>query len=158
MDKIQQLVTSYKKQKITFILMGGGAELAGIIKYPGASALINNIFIPYNSPDFLSAYDIEYNKIVSQETNNRIIEAFRDNNDITVVVNASLTTNRIRKGVNEAFISIDIPGKSTIHKHLIFDKFTEEQSYQIFFAKRSQEDSEIFDFVINTLKEYNETN
>jgi nicotinamide mononucleotide (NMN) deamidase PncC len=137
--------------------LGGGGFLAELIKYPGSSALINNISIPYNSDAFIKANNIVTTKIVSQETNEKIVEKFRDNFYITVVVNASLTTNRIRKGKNEAYLAIDIPGKSCFYEHIRFSKFTEEKDYTDYLEKRADEDFELSCWIIDQLRKHNET-
>lgn len=125
-DDIVDFPKNYKGPKLSGIITGGGYSFMSMMQYPGSSAVIENITIPYGEKtieDLIGHVD----NFVCPETNHKYIDAMNGVPGITrFVVSAKLTTNRPRKGTNECVITIA-------------DDLTSEKSWLISFNKLPDE-------------------
>ena len=115
MSTTAEFVNMYKGPKMAILVTGGGVNLASIAMAPGASRVLNSFFCPYATEETLN-FIREYHpsppstmpsSMVSSEAARLLGEAmeakFPDCN--ILVVTAACTTNRWRRGENQAFIA-----------------------------------------------------
>jgi len=141
-----QWVESSDGQRISAMITGGGFAFGDIGKLPGASGVLNDIFIPYNQSKTIQFAQ----QALPQGTDNPLatgqiafvgpaatelyLKALINANAITspdarlLVINASITTTRYRRGVNEAWI------------WMINPKTSEERRVQLSLSKANEED------------------
>lgn len=134
---VKQFLNIYQGPKLSVLITGGGISFTDILKYPGGSDIIESVDIPYgydSALGFLQKYydpDHNYDKIkwCSVETTKAYLEALakRDahKNVAFLVINASLTTWRYRKGNNQAYIGVAMPIKKAIYS-VILPKLPED--------------------------------
>jgi len=141
-----QWIESSDGQLISAMITGGGFTFGDIGKLPGASSVLNDIFIPYNQSKTiqfaqqalpqgmenpLAKGEIGFVGPVATEL---YLNALINANAIAspdarlLVINASITTTRYRRGVNEAWIWIFNP------------KTNEKRRIQLSLSKANEED------------------
>lgn len=153
-----RLVAKYDHpKKIVGIVCGGGVSFSRVAMVPGSSKMLDAIWMPYSEDEtitWLERRDIEPKNFISKAVSGWAAKELYDalvhinkDNSLKVAITAALTTNRHRKGDNQAFIAID---DGSIY-HLKFDKL-EESVYndsikpwveQKIFHKRQAEDEEV---------------
>jgi len=128
---------------VSFVITGGGFSILDIGKVPGSSGVLSSAFIPYGTADTIKFAEHalepgESNpllddsiKFVGPEATELYSKALLRTTPYTevvqVVINASLTTTRWRRGKNEAYIWIrDVDGIVTQY-HYEIEKITENQ-------------------------------
>lgn len=146
--QVSRFIDDWSKRNqppIAFMITGGGFSLVDIGKVPGASSVLSSVYIPYGMADSEGfAHDAledgEVNplsdgsiKFVGPEATELYSLALKNtcqhNSVIQIVINASLTTNRWRRGDNEAYIWIrGYGGKGSLTKfHYKMKKLSEEE-------------------------------
>lgn len=102
-EVLRKFVTTYNEDyKFSICVLGAGNSLLDICKIPGASKIINQIWIPYDSK-----YLLKDTKAVSIEAVNKLrllLDATRGS--VPVICTGAITTNRWRKGNNHAYYQV----------------------------------------------------
>lgn len=171
-DMFDDLVKRYNGPKLAFVVTGGGIGISQLAQTLGASRILSVIHVPYDyeqSVKFItdtnqlkdSSYGKQYcDKAVSEGGARLLCMAgmFHWPTCKVIACSAATTTNRYRRGNNEAFICVGNPGVSvwpvdrTEDYYLKLTKSTEED-YKLMghgYAtwKRRSEDSEITKFLL----------
>ena len=116
--------------KVKFICAGVGYNLAKIMSVPGASKVLDSMRFLY-SEDSLNDYIGEsVEKSVCLDTAIKLTNFKPDIGKISVGITGAITTNRYRKGSNEAFISIRDNKNNLSNYHILLPKLDEE-SYKL---------------------------
>lgn len=134
---IQSLVRDYKGPKLRILMTGVGSYATGIIGIPGSSEIIDSITIPYSResvsrllththPQFHdileSASDVSQEMVVALHMCNS--EYLGD--CVPLTVTGAVTTNRYRRGDNQAYIATGHPSSMEVY-HLMLDKMEESE-------------------------------
>lgn len=134
---LQEFVKSYTGPKLRLLFTGVGSFATGILGIPGASNVVESIFVPYSKEsvvslilekhptphDFLEAgYSSVSLEMVNglHACNSRKAEGL-----LPVTVTGAITSTRYRRGENHAFIAMGL-GSVDIY-HLQLDKLKEEE-------------------------------
>lgn len=144
-DNLPIFIANWKKSSnalISLMITGGGFSFLDIGKVPGSSGVLANAFIPYGMSDsskfaekglqqgeinpFLSDDPIKCVGPEATELYSNALDMSNQYEAIQVIVNASLTTNRWRRGDNEAFIWIRNQQREMTRIHYKMNKFSEE--------------------------------
>ena len=144
-DDIVDFPKNYKGPKLSGIIVGGGYSFFDIMRYPGASAVIENISCPYGEASIHNMIPGIEN-YVCKETNEQYLDTILDTDCLNFVVSAKLTTNRARKGTNECVISISRSGSSVENHWLLsFNKLADDmfKDKAVYDTKRFMEDQQI---------------
>lgn len=167
-------ISNWKKSSNTLVslmITGGGFSFLDIGKIPGSSGVIANAFIPYGMADsskfaekglepgeanpFLSDDPIKCVGPEATELYSKALDMSNPYTVIQVVVNASLTTSRWRRGDNEAFIWIRNQQRGMTRIHYKMNKFSEEEynnlSEEDIQKARLEEDIKISSIVMHHL-------
>jgi len=168
-DKVQK----YNGPQVMFVITGGGMGVVDLVKVMGASKLIHTIHIPYDANEAIhfvtqniqlpltgKAKEVDFKNVkhVSEEWATLLCEAGLVEQEETcrvIAITAALTTNRYRKGENQAWIADGTNADNIKTYHLALSKLS-EQDHQKFFPgyvdwKRSSEDRQVTDFVFDLL-------
>jgi hypothetical protein len=167
---LTRLVAAYKGKKIIGVVAGGGVSLARIAMVPGSSKILGAMWMPYGEDETITWMEArEVNPVAfsehavcgaaAGELFSALAHVYGDNNAI-VAVTGSLTTNRYRKGDNQAFIAVTT---EDIYR-LTFDKLPEEVysdpvkpwADQKIFYKRQEEDEQIAEVALKLLTGFEE--
>jgi len=148
---LPSVVQTYKGPKLRLLFTGAGAWASGLLGIPGASSLVDSLYVPYSHesvhgllrdrhPDPESI--IQNCGSVSQEmaVALHLCNSHNIGNCIPVSVTAAVSTNRYRKGDNHAFIVVGPPSSFSTY-HLALHKLSEEEhTPEAVAAKRYIED------------------
>lgn len=95
------------------VVLGGGISVARILTCPGASKVVSSLYAPYSVEEINNLYGSTSFPNCSID---RTLEIYSQIKGTALVVNAALTSNRYRKGLNRALIQcpwgvlqVDIP-------------------------------------------------
>lgn len=137
----------YKGSPLNIVCMGGGISMGDLLKLPGSTKFVKE-FICLNNKDSIQYYGGGLQEGFTYGCNLETTKAFAfpraDNN--YVIINAALTTDRIRKGENRAYVSI-----CGTYWKLDFEKLSDLAYNGAFIGRRIQEDEYITYFILNRL-------
>lgn len=143
-EYLENLLASHTdaNPKLSAVITGGGVSIAELLQVPGASKMVSGIYLPYafdETSSFIShwsglgAASAFSKKTVSAEAADILVDTLRrcdgnknaeTRNVISLAITAAITTNRARRGNNEAFIAIEPTG---IRAHLTLPKLADSQ-------------------------------
>jgi nicotinamide mononucleotide (NMN) deamidase PncC len=166
-DNLSKCIEEYNGKKLVFIVTGGAMEVFRLPQTPGASKVLQAMFVPYGEKELekfvASCYGLEggekVKKAVSPETANMLCKTGLQKwkSSKVVAVTAATTTSRWRRGTNHAFVAVgeisDGIGLKTIRvHHLELPKLSKEEyeklSAQEVLELRIHEDKEIANFAL----------
>lgn len=174
-DLFEDFVVRYSGPKLAFVVTGGGIGIHGLAQTMGASRLLHVIYVPYSyeeSAQFIAdGYSTtnqftgvlkgqEYaEKAVSKNGSQLLAMAGAKHWPECKVIacTAATTTNRYRRGDNQAFVAVAEPGadsdpRKISYHHLPLTKISEEDYTMMGLGyaawKRRSEDSEITRFLL----------
>jgi hypothetical protein len=125
---LSRFVRNYTGKKLCFVLAGGGVSAAKLALVPGSSKVLYDLSLLYDEDatvEYLERYDhfTKIEQMVSEDVATRLYaKSTRRLQDTYKIVAATsaLTTNRARRGENQAFIVT-----SNQNAHLRLDKLPE---------------------------------
>lgn len=155
---LARLVASHEGKKIMAVIAGGGVSVSRLAMIPGSSKILGATWMPYDQDEtvtWMEARDVSGKAfqekavcvLAAKELHNAMVHVYGDSN-LLLSITASLTTNRHRKGENQAFI---LTSADDNVYHLKLDKL-DESVYndpikpwveQKIFYKRQEEDEKI---------------
>ena len=156
-----RLVNEYEGKPLSIVVCGGGAGLAAMGAVPGSSRILFGLGVIWAEAGVRNIGELsDDDKIVSAETARRLVDV--DNgirNVCSVAVTAALTTNRVRRGPNEAFIAVNANANANANAdsapvwHLTFKKESdaERATPDAIQALRLEQDNAIVEAVVNLL-------
>lgn len=175
----QDFLSKYSlKKKIAFVVTGGGTSVSELLQVPGSSSVVNSVYIPYSFEEAIRFYNdcwgmnkkvaselvkAYMEKTVSRKVAENLCCSGMERWDECLVVSctASLTTNRYRRGKNEAYIGIG-SGNAWNTYHLELEKLTlnDFQNLGQGFAahRRLVEEKKIQDFIFEKIIEVQSEN
>lgn len=118
---------SLNGSKLRIITTGCGQQLSNLLCWPGASSIIDSIYIPYSS-DALNDYLLQDvpEKSVSLETVKAIINRNRHKGIACLAISGAITTNRYRKGEHHAYVGI-LNGDEELYFYIQLSKLSEQE-------------------------------
>lgn len=173
-NRLHQFVLNYSGPKLTIVASGGGSHLSLLTSIPGSSALINAVYHPYSveaTEQFIEGTVVpipleksgeSYKSVQSGMAAMLAKSAYLKTKDgIGVGVTAALTTNRSRRGLNEAFIGIYDPLTGYRLWHAVFDKISQDQYARlgktaievVSLSKRQEEDRTLTQIVLDLIQQ-----
>lgn len=172
-NKLHQFVLNYSGPKVTIVASGGGSHLSLLTSIPGSSKIINGVYHPYNVdtvhkfisnttiPDsiLLEENSEGYFKAVQMGMAALLAKSVYEKDGVGIGITAGLTTNRYRKGANEAYICKFDPMLGYTIWHAVFDKISEDQYKRlgktaievVSLSKRQEEDIKLSEIVLDIL-------
>lgn len=155
---LTRLVAAHTGKKIMAVIAGGGVSVARLAMIPGSSKALGATWMPYDQDEtvtWMESRDVSgkafQEKAVcaaaAKELHSAMTHVYGDSGQL-LSITASITTNRYRKGDNQAFIAVN--WDDPIY-HLKLDKL-DESVYndpikpwveQKIFYKRQEEDEQI---------------
>lgn len=146
--KIEKFVTTYTGKKLSFLISGGGIGLTEILKFPGASKIVENIHIPSGIDTLTKLFGTaECNEETAYNQYLGFREVYSADDYFPVVINAALSTDRPRQTKNRAFIITPADSIEMIFPSLLPNKWTFEEAYKL----RLEQDKQIVDKVLEIL-------
>lgn len=111
---LTRLVSGYKGKQLAIVAAGGGVSVSRIALVPGSSRVLYDVSILYSEDATIAYIEREgllftAEKMVSTQVANDLYHATTDrlqDSCAIVAMTSSLTTNRHRKGENQAFIRV----------------------------------------------------
>ena len=159
--KFLKFIHDYTGPKLAFVVTGGGVDIHRIAQTAGASKILHSIYAPYareESVKFISDYLSESDgkafdeKAVCAKSAHLLCKAGLERWSTCRVVacTAAITTDRYRRGLNQAYVAIGEPSSKKITEyHLSLSKLEEyEHGVESALLKRKQDDCEIADFLM----------
>tara|TARA_B100000614_G_C14562249_1_gene497611 strand:- start:2841 stop:3536 length:696 start_codon:yes stop_codon:yes gene_type:complete len=143
----EQWAETSEGQRISAMITGGGFAFGDIGKLPGASSVLNDIFIPYNQAKSIQFTQQALPKgmenplttghvaFVGPVATELYLNALINANALAspdarlLVINASITTTRYRRGVNEAWIWMFNPKTNQERRVQLSLSKADEQGY-----------------------------
>lgn len=110
---LTRLVSSYNGKQLAIVAAGGGVNVSRLALVPGSSKILYDISILYSESstiEYIERYEHcpEFEKMVSKKVTDFLrlasVNRLQDSVDI-ICMTSSLTTNRYRRGENQAFIN-----------------------------------------------------
>lgn len=162
---MHEFIQNWNGPKIRIVTAGCGASLSNLLIVPGASRVIDKIYNLYSEESVLehlrcdslpkgTSYVSEWvsKRLCLEEAPYHLIDDI-----ISVSVTGALTTNRYRKGNNEAYVTIGNLKRNAKTFHCQLSKLT-EQEYNSFtpdliLQRRKLEDLQVSNFVLEKLTE-----
>jgi len=167
-NEVEKKVAAYKGNKVAIIVTGGGQGIAQLSTIPGVSKVLHSIIIPYSYEESERLIDDELGKGTGKSYTEKAVSEssaellclsglYRWANCKVIACTAATTTNRWRRGVNQAFIATgrNLGGEKPIdHHHLKFSKLLEEDhktpgGYASW--KRRDEDRQITEYILKLI-------
>lgn len=173
-NRLHQFVLNYSGPKLTIVASGGGSHLSLLTSIPGGSAIVNGIYHPYSveaTEQFIEGTVVplpleksnEYYKSVQSGMAAMLAKSayLKTKDGIGIGVTAGLTTNRYRRGLNEAYIGIYDPLLGHRIWHAVFDKISEDQYKRlgktaiaiVSLSKRQEEDKRLTEIVLDLIQQ-----
>lgn len=112
--------------KIVATIAGGGYSFSDILKYPGASNIIEEIFCPYGNKSLYSILQETHERMLCVEVATDLAigsQNYLGPDFIYVGVTAALRTNRQRKGEEAAYLTILRPNHEPANYKITFKKY-----------------------------------
>lgn len=155
---LTRFVSAYAdSRKLLAVICGGGISLSRIAMVPGSSKVLDAIWMPYSEEETVSW--LEQRSVTSEYFSNHAVSgwaakelwdalAYMHASPNKVAITSALTTNRVRRGENQACIAVENEFGSCEVFHLKLDKLPEEVysdpirpwADQKIFHKRQEED------------------
>lgn len=158
LSTVQDFVRDYKGPKLSIVVVGGGNFLADILKFPGASAIVEAVYQPYSEPAVRAFCGVDEFPAVSAERVKRLEYCTPYGEGKVVAITAALTTTRYRKGDNHAWYMI---AGMKEPEHIVLEKLSEEKynalSYEDILTYRLSEDAQITKIVLDKVMELHGT-
>lgn len=164
-EYLTKIIAEYEGPKLSFIVAGGGSAVSRIASIPGASKVLHSMYCGYEQEAMIRLIERNVHvcrhfkeKAVSMESAWELARAWegaiswdRDKHKAVIVaITGAITTNRDRRGKNEAFISIGAgPTNTQYHVQLgklpskVYEDEIKEWRDLIIAATREKEDEHI---------------
>jgi nicotinamide mononucleotide (NMN) deamidase PncC len=141
-QKLYDFVDQYKGPKLKIVAAGAGISLAELLTVPGASRIVSDIYLPYDTEELKKViahnaawYAYLFNKdtftAVSMSVADTLAEYGCTQNTLGVGITGALITDRYRKGDNHAYIAFKQFGKEIKSGHRQLYKFNESEHSKI---------------------------
>lgn len=142
-NDIEKKIAAYDGKKVAIIVTGGGQGIAQLSTVPGASKLLKAIFIPYDYDDSVRLISAALTEFAGQDYREKAVCAKSARmlclgglkkwpGCRVIACTAATTTNRWRRGENQAFIAEgefrpgEDPSMVMSEHHVKLSKLTEE--------------------------------